>query len=196
MEQIKLPELPYAYNALEPYYDAQTIEIHHSKHHAGYVSGLNNAFQQLQQARESRDYTLVKHWEREFAFHGSGHKLHTLFWKNMRPGDENNKAKGILLTQIENNFESWDKFVEQFKAATVSVEGSGWGVLAKCHHGKLHILALENHQNHLVPGMIPLLVCDVWEHAYYLKYQNRRAEWVDNFMKLIDWNEVTRRFKE
>lgn len=193
-EQFVLPKLPYAYDALEPYYDQQTVEIHHTKHHAGYVTGLNNAVAKLGEARESSNLTLVKHWERELAFHGAGHALHCLFWENMHPGKEDNKATGELLAALEKSFGSWEKFIAQFKAATVAVEGSGWGVLAADGHGHLHIFQVEKHQDCFVPGLTPLLVCDVWEHAYYLKYQNRRAEWVDNFVKLINWEDVASRY--
>lgn len=190
--EFKLPELPYAYDALEPYYDTQTLEIHHSKHHAGYVKGLNNALAKLAEVRSSGDYSLIKHWEREQAFHGAGHMLHSMFWKNMRPGKEDNKAEGELLLAIEKSFGSWEAFIAQFKAATTAVEGSGWGVLATCPEGSLHIFAVENHQKVWIPGARPIMVCDVWEHAYYLKFQNRRADWVENFMKLINWDAVSK----
>ncbi len=189
-----LPELPYTYDALEPYYDKQTVEIHHDKHHAGYVKGLNNAMKKLAEARETGDFSLIKHWEREQAFHGAGHLLHSLFWENMRPGKEDNKAEGELLAAIEQWFGSWEKFEMQFKKATAAVEGSGWGVLASCEHGSLHVFAVENHQKVWVQGLKPIMVCDVWEHAYYLKYQNRRGEWIDNFFKLINWEEVSKRY--
>ena len=193
-EEFTLPELPYAYDALEPYYDKETLTIHHDKHHAGYVKGLNNAMKKLQEARESGDFSLIKHWERELAFHGAGHWFHSMFWENMRPGKEDNKAEGVLLEAMEKSFGSWDKFIAQFKAATAAVEGSGWGVLAKDPKGNLHIFAVENHQKIWVPGLTPILVCDVWEHAYYLKYQNKRAEWIENFMKVINWDDVAKRF--
>ena len=195
--EFTLPQLPYAYDALEPQYDKQTLEIHHTKHHAGYVKGLNNAIAKLAAARETDDYSLIKHWEKELAFHGAGHKLHTLFWQNMRPGTENNKPSGELLTSIEKWFGSWDKFVAQFTAATAAVEGSGWGALIHCKKsGALTVIQVENHQKLWIPGFEPILVCDVWEHAYYLKYQNKRAEWIENFMKLINWDEVEKRFIE
>jgi superoxide dismutase, Fe-Mn family len=194
-EEFTLPELPYAYDALEPYYDEQTVRIHHDKHHAGYVKGLNNAMKKLAEIRETGDASLIKHWEREMAFHGAGHWFHTMFWENMRSGKEENKAEGELLEVIEKSFGSWEKFLIQFKAATIAVEGSGWGVLALDPKGMLHIFAVENHQKVWVPGLKPILVCDVWEHAYYLKYQNKRAEWVDNFLKIINWDDVATRFK-
>lgn len=191
-----LPKLPYAYDALEPLYDSKTLEIHHTKHHAGYVKGFNNALARLAEAREVGDYTLIKHWERELAFHGAGHTLHSLFWENMRPGQENNKAAGDLLEAIEKSFGNFDNFLNQFVAVTTAVEGSGWGILASNSNGELSIFAVENHQKAWVPGLTPILVCDVWEHSYYLLYQNKRKEWVENFMKLVNWPKVAERFEE
>ena len=193
--EFTLPELTYAYDALEPLYDKETLTIHHDKHHAGYVKGLNNAMAKLAECRESGDYSLIKHWEREQAFHGAGHLLHSMFWENMRPGKDDNKADGELLAGIDKWFGSWDKFVAQFVAATCAVEGSGWGVLASCADGSLHVFAVENHQKVWVQGLKPIMVCDVWEHAYYLKYQNRRKEWVTNFMKLAHWEKVSARYE-
>ncbi len=192
-EEYSLPKLLYAYDALEPYYDQQTLEIHYTKHHAGYVNGLNNALAKLKEARENGNYALIKHWERELAFHGAGHTLHSLFWENLRPGKADNKPTGKILKALEGAFGSWENFTAQFKAAAIAVEGSGWGMLAKDSTGKLQILTIENHQKLFLPGMVPLLVCDVWEHAYYLKYQNKRGEWLDNFFKLIDWDDVAER---
>ncbi len=192
--EYKLPELSYGYDALEPYYDKETLELHHTKHHAGYVAGLNNAVAKLEEARESGDYSLVKHWEKELAFHGAGHYLHSLFWENLRPGSEENKATGAVSEAIEEAFGSFDKFKEQFLKVTLAVEGSGWGVLARGPDEDLKIFSVENHQKVFIPGYKILLVCDVWEHAYYLKYQNRRAEWIDNFFKIVNWEEVEKRF--
>ncbi|PIN88124.1 superoxide dismutase [Candidatus Woesearchaeota archaeon CG10_big_fil_rev_8_21_14_0_10_32_24] len=194
IHEFTLPQLPYAYDALEPFYDKQTLEIHYTKHHAGYVAALNIATKKLAEARQTGEFSLIKHWEREYAFYGAGHFFHTMFWENMAPGKEDNKASGDLLVAIEKWFGSWDAFVGQFKAATTAVEGSGWGVLAKCPEGSLHIFAVENHQKSFPPGLKPIMVCDVWEHAYYLKYQNKRADWIVNFMKLVNWDEVSKRY--
>ena len=191
--EYKLPELKYGYDSLEPYYDKETLELHHTKHHAGYVAGLNNAVAKLKESREKGDYTLVKHWEKELAFHGAGHVLHSYFWDNLRPGSDDNKATGATFEAIEESFGSFDKFKEEFSKVTLAVEGSGWGVLAKGPEGDLKIFSVENHQKVFIPGYKILLVCDVWEHAYYLKYQNRRAEWIENFFKIINWEEVEKR---
>lgn len=192
----EVPPLDYAYNALEPYIDEQTMKLHHDLHHAAYVKGFNTAEAKLAEARESRDFALVKHWERELAFHGAGHFLHVIFWKNMGPNG-GGKPSGELLTQIEKDFGSYDGFEMQFKAAAVAVEGSGWALLVRNWAvDKLEILTAEKHQNLTQWVVEPILALDVWEHAYYLKYQNRRAEYVDAFFKVINWNDVAARFKK
>jgi len=190
----ELPPLPYAYDALEPYYDEQTVRLHHDAHHKAYVDGLNNAEAKLAEAREKGDFALVKHWERELAFHGSGHILHTIFWENMAPG-AGGPAVGPIAAQIEADFGSYEIFKKQFSAAAVAVEGSGWAVLGwNPFFGRLVILTAEKHQDLTQWGVVPLLVCDVWEHAYYLKYQNKRAAWVEAWWNLVNWEDVNRRF--
>jgi len=190
----ELPPLPYAYDALEPVYDEQTVRLHHDKHHAAYVAGLNNAEEKLAAARQTGDLALIQHWEKQLAFHGSGHILHTLFWENMAPkagGD----PSGVLADQITNDFGSIEAFRKQFSAAAVAVEGSGWALLAWSREfKKLYILQVENHQKLALQGSIPLLILDVWEHAYYLKYENRRAEWVEAWWNLVNWKDVEKRF--
>lgn len=189
----ELPELPYAYDALEPHYDEQTVKIHHDAHHKAYVDGLNNALAKLAEAREAGDFSLIKHWERELAFHGSGHVLHTLFWNNMSPKGGGIPA-GQIAEQIAKDFGSFEAFKKQFSAATAAVEGSGWGVLAWNPYGKkLEIMQAEKHQDLTIWGAIPLLVCDVWEHAYYLKYQNKRPAWIEAWWNLVNWQDVNDR---
>ena len=190
-----LPELPYAYNALEPHYDEQTVRIHHDMHHKAYVDGLNNALSKLAQARENGDYALIKHWEKELAFQGSGHVLHTLFWENMTPQSSGNPS-GDLLKQIEQDFGGFEAFQKQFSAAAGAVEGSGWAVLGwQPQLGQLLITQVEKHQDLTVWGIVPLLILDVWEHAYYLKYQNRRAEWIKAWWNIVNWEVVEKRFE-
>ena len=191
--ECKLPPLPYPTDALEPFIDKETLTIHHDKHHAGYVAQFNAAMKKLEEARASGDFALIKHWSREFAFNGSGHVLHSLYWTNMSP--KGAEAKGELLEAMNKSFGGFDRFKKQFVAATNTVEASGWGVLAyEPYMGHLVILQAEKHQDLTVWGACPLLVCDVWEHAYYLKYQNRRADYVDSFMKIINWEEVAKRY--
>ena len=128
MEKYQLPKLPYAYDALEPYYDEQTVRLHHDVHHQGYVDGLNNAVAKLAAAREKGDFSLIKHWERELAFHGSGHILHALFWESMKPNG-GGPADGKIAQMIERDFGSFENFKKQFSAAAIAVEGSGWALL-------------------------------------------------------------------
>ena len=191
--ECKLSPLPYPYDALEPYIDKETVTLHHDKHHAGYVNQFNVAMQKLEEARASGDFSLIKHWSREFAFHGSGHVLHSLYWSNMSPKGE--EPKGEVLEAIKKSFGGFDPFKKQFFSATNAVEASGWGILAyEPFMGHLVILQAEKHQDLTIWGVYPLLVCDVWEHAYYLKYQNRRSDYVDNFFKVINWPEVEKRY--
>jgi Fe-Mn family superoxide dismutase len=188
-----LPALPYAYNALEPHYDEATLKLHHGKHHQAYVDGLNKAEDKLQEARVSGDFALIKHWERELAFHGSGHLLHSLFWANMTPNGQG-EPQGKLLELINESFGSLDAFKKQFSAAAAAVEGSGWALLVQStEFGGLHVLTVEKHQDITLIGAIPLLTVDVWEHAYYLKYQNRRAEWIAAWWNIVNWDDVAGR---
>ncbi|WP_299246315.1 superoxide dismutase [uncultured Aquimarina sp.] len=188
----KLPKLPYACNALEPYIDEQTMRLHHSKHHQGYVNGLNNALTKLKEAKTTNDFVLVKHWERELAFHGSGHILHSLFWENMSPN--NSKPSNRLSRMIDKDFGGFEQFKNHFVASTAKVEGSGWGILAYEPLGnRLVVLQTEKHQNQTIWNTVPLLVIDVWEHAYYLKYQNKRKDYINAFFEIINWEEVAKR---
>ena len=191
-----LPDLPYPPEALEPHIDAQTMRIHHTKHHAGYVNGLNKAAAALEQARDASDASLIQHWQRQLAFHAGGHINHTLFWTAMAPSDRAGQPEGALLQAIERDFGTLRKFEWHFKAAAAAVEGSGWGWLAwEPMSRRLIIAQMESQQKLLVPGAIPLLGVDVWEHAYYLRYQNDRGAYLDAFWKVVNWPEVARRFE-
>lgn len=190
----QLPELPYPYDSLEPFYDEATVKLHHDIHHKAYVDGLNKAEEKLAEAREKGDFSLIKHWERELSFHGSGHILHSLFWQNMCPGGKM-LTSGNLDKQISKEFGSIENFKKQFNAAAVAVEGSGWVLLVwNPAFMKLEVLTAEKHQNLTQWGVIPLLTIDVWEHAYYLKYQNKRAAWVEAWWNLVNWQDVENRF--
>jgi len=189
-----LPPLPYDYDALEPYIDKKTLKLHHDKHNAGYVKKYNTVLEKLSEARKVGDYSLIKHWSRELAFHGSGHILHTLYWQSMSPKGRR-EPKGELLTAIKRDFGSFDNFKAQFLAATKGIEGSGWGIFCLEPFGnRLILLQAEKHQDLTIWGVYPLMACDVWEHAYYLKYQNRRGEYISNFMKVINWPFVESRY--
>jgi Fe-Mn family superoxide dismutase len=186
-----LPDLSYAYDALEPHIDAQTMELHHSRHHQAYVNGLNNALAKLAEARDSDDFSLVKHWSRESAFHGGGHFLHAMFWEVMSPNGGGEPADRTLRNAINDSFGSFDGFKRHFKAASGAVEGSGWGIMSyEPNSGKLVIHQAERQSDLTLWATQPLLMVDVWEHAYYLRYQNRRGEYVDNFMEVVNWEKV------
>jgi superoxide dismutase, Fe-Mn family len=190
-----LSPLPYAYNALEPHIDEQTMRLHHDIHHAGYVKGLNAALTGMAEAREKNDFALIDRLSLKAAFHGSGHILHEIFWQNMAAPGTGGKPAGALLKQIDRDFGSAAAMQAQFSQTAIGVEGSGWGILAWEPLGKrLVVLQAEKHQNLTQWGAIPLLVLDVWEHAYYLKYQNKRGEYVKNFFNVVNWNDVANRF--
>ncbi|AXM89998.1 superoxide dismutase [Anoxybacillus ayderensis] len=189
-----LPQLPYAYNALEPYIAEEIMRLHHEKHHQSYVDGLNRAEKMMQQAREKNDYALLKHWEREAAFHGSGHYLHTIFWNNMKPRG-GGRPTGVLLQQIVRDFGSFEAFQRHFTEAAKQVEGSGWALLVWSPFAeRLDILQAEKHQNGTQWTTVPLLVLDVWEHAYYLQYKNDRATYVQQWWNVVNWDDVQQRF--
>lgn len=190
----ELPELPYACDALEPHYDEQTVRLHHDIHHAGYVKGLNAAEEKLAAMLKSGDFGGAKGVCGELAFHGSGHILHSIFWTNMKPNGGGQPA-GALAAAIEKQFGSFDAFKGLFLAATNAVAGSGWGIVAyRKQDDALVVLQAEKHENLTQWGVAPILVLDVWEHAYYLKYQNKRPEWTKAFMEhLVNWDDVAQR---
>lgn len=186
----ELPPLPYAYNALEPLISTRTMQIHHDRHHLSYVEGLNQAELRLAEARQTGNYAEIKHWQRELAFNGSGHILHSIFWTIMTPFNTGQPGAETQ-RQLVKAFGGFEPFKEQFTAAAINVEASGWALLVwNPAWGRLEILTAEKHQNLTEWGSIPILVVDVWEHAYYLDYQNRRADFVRAWWSLIDWEEV------
>ncbi|MCQ6273828.1 superoxide dismutase [Bacillus sp. V3B] len=190
----KLPPLPYDYDALQPYISEEIMKLHHTKHHQSYVDGLNKAEKKLKEARKSGDFALVKHWSRELAFHGSGHNLHTVFWNNMSPKG-GGEPKGALLKEIEKYFGSFDAFKKHFTEAAKQVEGVGWAILVWSPRSRhLEILQSERHMLLTQWDTIPLLVLDVWEHAYYLQYKNNRAQYVDRWWNIVSWKDVEERF--
>jgi Fe-Mn family superoxide dismutase len=190
-----LPSLPYPNDALEPGISASVVKTHHAKHHAGYVKGLNGTLKKLHEARRSGDFSRIKALSRDLAFHGSGHVLHALYWVSMKPGKAT-APSGAMERALMRDFGSVKGFRAHFAAAAKKVEGSGWAALAYEPLGRrLVTLQVEKHQNLAIWGAVPLLVCDVWEHAYYDQYQNRRGDYVDAFMELIDWTGAAERFR-
>ena len=196
-----LPELPYAYDALEPYIDARTMEIHHTKHHQAYINTVNKALEgtawadkaveevisQLDQIPEDIRTTVRNH--------GGGHANHCLFWTVMTPNAPG-APSGKLAEAISSTFGSFDAFKEQFTKAAVTRFGSGWAWLSVTPEKKLVVESTPNQDSPLMHGNTPILGIDVWEHAYYLKYQNRRPEYVGNFYNVINWEEVARRLDQ
>jgi Fe-Mn family superoxide dismutase len=192
----ELPPLPYPYNALEPYIAEEIMRLHHQKHHQSYVDGLNKAEVEMQKARETETYELLRHWEREAAFNGAGHYLHTIFWNVMSPNGGGN-PKGELAEQIVLDFGSIEKFKRHFTEAAKKVEGVGWAILVwapRAH--RLEILQAEKHQLFAQWDVIPLLVLDVWEHAYYLQYKQDRDKYINNWWNVVNWERVAYRFQE
>jgi len=189
-----LPPLPYAYDALKPFLGSETLTLHHDKHHQAYVNGLNAALDKLAAARQSGDLAGVRALSDDVAFNGSGHILHTLFWNSMTPGGS--PLRGDIADAVKRDFGSHEAFLKQLETANTSVQGSGWGVVAyEPLAGKVLVLQAEKHQNLTFWGVEPLLVCDVWEHAYYLDYQNRRPDYVKGFLGVANWGFADRQYQ-
>jgi Fe-Mn family superoxide dismutase len=190
-----LPKLPYEPKALEPHIDAQTMELHHGRHHNNYVTNANRALRMLADIRDGGDAALVRHWARELSFNLGGHINHSLFWKMLAPAGQGKdgvkgggKPEGSLARAIDRDFGSYDKFVAHFKANAVQVESNGWGwLLLEPMSKRLMIVQMSSQQDRWLTGGVPILGVDVWEHAYYLKYQNKRSDYVDAFMNVINW---------
>jgi len=183
-----LPPLPYEYNALEPHIDEATMRLHHGKHHQAYVNGLNKALDSLAAARAAGNYDAVRTLSGEVAFHGSGHALHCVFWHSLRPAAGNPGPGDAIGAALKADFGSVEAFRGHFAAAAKSVEGSGWAILGlEPLSGKLLVVQAEKHQNLTFQGLVPLLALDVWEHAYYLRYQNNRGAYVDAFWNVANW---------
>jgi Fe-Mn family superoxide dismutase len=189
-----LPDLPYDYAGLEPSYSAKVLELHHGKHHAAYVKGLNEALDKLAAARSGEDYGNIVGLEKTLAFNLSGHVLHSLFWKNLSP-DGGGKPEGELAAAIDEHFGTFDAFQRHFNEATTTVQGSGWGALAWEPIGqRLYVEQIYDHQGNTGQSGQPLLVFDAWEHAYYLQYLNVRADYVKALWDIVNWQDVSARF--
>ena len=194
METYTLPDLDYDFGALEPHISGQIMELHHDKHHAGYVTGANQTIERLDEARGKNDFGTITMLEKNLAFHVSGHVLHSIFWKNLNPNG-GDKPAGDLARAIEQDFGSFDALVSQLSNATNSVQGSGWGALAyEPLAGKLIVQQIYDHQSNIAAGSTPLLVIDAWEHAYYLQYKNVRPDFVKAIWNIVNWNDVAARF--
>jgi len=189
-----LPELGYDYGALEPHISGKILELHHGKHHAAYVNGANETLAQLDEARSKRDFARLPALERALAFHLSGHVLHALFWRNLSPKG-GGEPQGDLATAVTRDFGGFEPFREQFSKAAETVMGSGWAALVwEPVARRLLVTQIYDHQSNVGQAGVPLLVLDAWEHAYYLQYQNRKAEFFKAVWNLWDWNDVNQRF--
>ena len=185
--------LPYNTDHLEPYMDEETLHLHHTFHHGGAVKGANKDIEMIKSVMNSGDFTLADHWTKKLSFHLSSHILHSIFWTNL--ANKKSQPTGDLLKKIEKDFGSTNKMQEMIAKISKSIEGSGWGILAyQPYSDNLVVLQCENHHKLTVWGAVPLLVIDVWEHAYYLKYKNKRGDFVDALMNIINWDNVAQRY--
>jgi Fe-Mn family superoxide dismutase len=198
----KLPDLPYSYNALEPYIDEETMRVHHDKHHQGYVNKLNSSLEGYEELADKPISELlanlstlpeaVKSGVRKF---GGGHFNHFLFWESMSP-EGKEKPEGFLAEEIEKVFGSFEDFKMKFKETAAGVFGSGWAWLVVNSDGGLEIVKTGNQDNPISDKKVPILGVDVWEHAYYLKYKNERGSYLDAWWNVVDWEKVKERFEE
>ncbi|MBJ59726.1 MAG: superoxide dismutase [Flavobacteriales bacterium] len=193
----ELPKLSYSYDALEPHIDARTMEIHHSKHHAGYTTKLNAAIEGTSYVGQSIETILAGELSPGLRNNGGGYYNHCLFWSIISPNG-GGRPSGNLADAINSTFGSFEEFKSVFSSAAATQFGSGWAWLC-AKNGKLSVCSTPNQDNPLMKsgcGNMPILGIDVWEHAYYLKYQNRRPDYIEAFFNIVDWNEVSRRYRE
>lgn len=193
-----LPPLSYGYGALAPYVSEKQLTLHHQKHHQAYVNGANTLFDKLEKARSEGVDLDQKAILKELSFHIGGHRLHTLFWENLAPAEKGGggSPSGTLAEWITRDFGSLDRFKKEFTMAASSVEGSGWATLSVClGTQRLLLMQVEKHNVNVFPGFRVLMVLDVWEHAYYLDYQNDRGKFIDGFWSIINWDMVNQRLK-
>jgi superoxide dismutase, Fe-Mn family len=204
MKKYELPPVPYPYDALEPHIDARTMEIHHTKHHQAYTDKLNAALEKCPQEIQDKDIVEILSNLKQIPadqlsainFNGGGFDNHRIFWNNMKPNGGGEPA-GSIASAINSSFGSFSDFKEKFSSTTALIQGSGWGWLAyNPSSKKVEYKSMPNQTSPRTEGLIPLLGCDVWEHAYYLKYQNRRPDYISAWWNVINWDDVTKRFDE
>ena len=204
MKKYELPPLPYNYDALEPYIDARTMEIHYTKHHQTYTDKFNAALESCSTEIQEKDIVEIlsnldlvpDNQKSAINFNGGGYDNHRIFWNNMKPNG-GGEPGGSLADAINSSFGSFSEFKEKFSSTTVLIQGSGWGWLVyNPVNKKVEYKSMPNQTSPRTEGLMPLLGCDVWEHAYYLKYQNRRPEYVSNWWNVINWDDVAQRFNE
>lgn len=189
------PPLPYAESFLEPYMDTETLHLHYTFHHGGAVKGANKDLAMIKKALDENNLETLDFWTKKLSYHSSSHILHSIFWTNLT--NKQTKPTGELLKRIEKTFGSFDRLKALIGETSKNVDGNGWGILAYLPYSDgLTILQCENHEKLTQWGAIPLLVIDVWEHSYYLKYRNKRADFVDAIFKIINWDNVAQRLND
>ena len=195
MSNYTLPDLTYDYGSLEPYISGKIMELHHSKHHAAYVAGINGALAALEEAREKNDFANINKLQKDLAFHLGGHINHSIFWKNLSP-DSEGRPEGELAAAITEFFGSFEAFQAHFNATALGIQGSGWAFLAWDSLGEhLVIEQLYDQQGNVAPATIPVLMLDMWEHAFYLDYLNVKGDYVKAFWSIVSWGDVQARFE-
>lgn len=194
MADYTLPDLPYDYAALEPHISGRIMELHHDKHHAAYVAGANTALEKLADARESGDFAAVNLQEKNLAFNLGGHVNHSVFWQNLSP-EGGDRPTGELAAAIDEFFGSFEKFQAHFAANALGIQGSGWSILAWDSIGaKLVVFQLYDQQSNFPLGVVPIVVLDMWEHAFYLDYVNVKADYVKAWWNIVSWSDAAARF--
>jgi len=190
-----LPELTYDYGALDPHISGQIMELHHSKHHAAYVAGANTALEQLAEARETGNFANINKLEKDLAFNLGGHTNHSIFWTNLTPEGQE-RPEGEIAAAIDEYFGSFEGFQGQFAAAALGIQGSGWaGVFWDSIGQRLIIQQFFDQQSQFAAGTVPVLLLDMWEHAFYLDYKNVKADYVKAFWNIVNWQNVQERFQ-
>ncbi|NYD24769.1 superoxide dismutase [Kineococcus aurantiacus] len=194
MAEYTLPDLPYDYSALEPHISGAIMELHHDKHHATYVAGVNTALEKLAEARDKNDLATVNLHEKNLAFNLGGHVNHSVFWPNLSP-DGGDKPTGELAAAIDEHFGSFDGFRAHFTATALGIQGSGWSILAWDSIGqKLINVQLYDQQSNLALGLVPIVLLDMWEHAFYLDYKNVKPDYVKAWWNVVNWADAQSRF--
>lgn len=190
----ELPELPYDYSALEPHISGKIMELHHDKHHATYVAGANAALAAMETARENNDFAAVNLHEKNLAFNLGGHSNHSIFWTNLS-GENQDRPNGDIADAIDEYFGSFEGFQAHFTSTAMGIQGSGWAVLAWDTVSKRPVIfQLFDQQGNIPVGVVPLLMIDMWEHAFYLDYLNVKADYVKAFWNIVNWDNVAKRY--
>lgn len=190
--EFALQPLPYKFEFLEPHMDAETVNLHYTFHHGGAVKGANKDMQMIKKAMDENNLETVDFWTKKLSYHFSSHALHSIFWTNLT--NKKTDPKGELLKRIEKDFGNYERLKGYIAATSKNVDGNGWGILVyQPYADKLSVIQCENHEKLIQWGAVPLLVIDVWEHAYYLKYKNKRGDFVDALFNIINWDNVAQR---